>query len=213
NQNDPQQEMKGEQPPFPGVKRSLSATTLVLLGLIVLLLFLLFLPNRKPGWEIGRVTHAAAQADASANLAGERSASDLRSVPIPTPKPTGSMPLAPPGGVDAFGLPANGAFETGSAQSAEPPITLSNLASYLPIWGYLEGHEVIVGGRVYHPGEPLVIRTPSGLCKARIAQIDRHCLVLRDEEGTEVRVPWPRPSGGPGAPVNEIFIDPTSPGR
>ncbi|WP_018292211.1 hypothetical protein [Verrucomicrobium sp. 3C] len=182
--------------------------------MIGVLLFLLFLPNRKPGSEIGKATHAAAQADAPAGLAVERSASVLRRVPpAPSPSLTGRVALPPPNGVDAFGLPANGAFETGSAQSVEHPLSLSSLASYLPIWGYLEGQEVIVGGRVYRPNEQLVIRTPSGLCKARVAQIDHHCLVLRDEEGTEVRVPWPRPSGGPGALGNEIFIDPTPSGQ
>jgi hypothetical protein len=214
NPNGPVKETKGEQPPPKRGKPCLSPTTLVLSGFIGLLLFLLFFPNRKAGWEIGKVTHAAAQADGEAHLPGARSASAVQSLPAPpSPRLTESVALPPPGGVDAFGLPASGAFETGSAQSGEHPVSLSSLASYLPIWGYFEGQEVIVGGRVYRPGEQLVIRTPSGLCKARVAQIDRHCLVLRDEEGTEVRVPWPRPSGGPGTPANEIFIDPSSSGR
>lgn len=191
-------------------KGAFSPTTLILLALVGLLLLLLFLPSRRSGGEIGKVTHAAAQEAPAGSLFGERSASVTRSLPAAlSPKPVGNIPLPPPGGVDAFGLPASGAFETGSARSGERPLALSSLASYLPIWGYLEGQEVIVGGRVYHPGEDLVIRTPSGLCKARVARIDRHCLVLRDEEGSEVRVPWPRPSGGAGTPANEIFVDPS----
>ncbi|QSR84998.1 hypothetical protein [Methylacidimicrobium sp. B4] len=183
--------------------------TLVLLAFIGVLLLLLFLPSRRSGREIGRVTHAAAQAEPASVLPGERAAVP-RSHPLdPAPKPVNQVPLPPPGGVDAFGLPASGAFETGSARSGDHALSLASLAPYLPIWGYLEGQEVIVGGRVYHPGDQLVIRTPSGLCKAQVAQIDRHCLVLRDEERTEVRVPWPRANSGSGMPPNEVFVDPS----
>ncbi|MGD9897278.1 MAG: hypothetical protein AB7T14_09435 [Candidatus Methylacidiphilaceae bacterium] len=206
------QEKEGKRD-LPSAKRAaISPTTLVLLGIIGLLSFLLILPSRKRGFETGRVTHAAAETDAGSNLPAERPENVLRSVAgAVTSKPTRSLPIPPPGGVDAFGLPANGAFETGSARSGDHPLSLSSLAPYLPIWGYLEGQEVIVGGRVYRAGEPLVIRTPAGLCKARVAQIDRHCLVLRDEEGTEVRIPWPGPSSGSGTPANEVFVDPSSP--
>lgn len=193
---------------------ALAPTTLVLLGVIALLLFLLFLPARKSGRELGRVTHAAAQANSIADLLEKRPEIPERSFSTATPaSPPGGVTIPPPGGVDAFGLPASGAFETGSAQSGDHPLSLSSLASYLPIWGYLEGREVIVGGHVYHPGEQLVIRTPSGLCRARVAQIDRHCLVLRDEEENEVRIPWPRSGSGSGTPANEVFVDPSSNGR
>ena len=203
NQEAPQNETR---PDSLSTKRTtLPPTTLVLLGLVGLLLFLLFLPDRRSGRDFGRVTHAAAQSHSAVSLPGERP-----EPVVPPAMAAGSVPLPPPGGVDAFGLPASGAFETGSARSGDHPLSLSSLASYLPIWGYLEGQEVIVGGRVYRPGEQLVIRTPSVLSKARIAQVDRHCLVLRDEEGTEVRVPWPRPRSGSGMPANEVFVDPAA---
>ena len=192
-------------------KAMLSPATLLLSAALGLMLFLFFLPGRKSRSDMGKVVHAAAHSDRSGALLGERSTAAERARPnLASQKPAGTLPLPPPGGVDAFGLPATGAFETGSARSSDPPLALSSLAAYLPIWGYLEGQEVIIGGRVYHAGEPLAIRTPSGLCKARIVQVDRHCLVLRDEEGTEVRVPWPRTTEGSGIPSNEIFIDPSS---
>ncbi|VVM08314.1 hypothetical protein MAMC_02050 [Methylacidimicrobium cyclopophantes] len=207
--NDSAQETKGDRPSVQKITPSL--TTLLLLSFLSVSLCFLFFPARRKGLELGKVTHAAMGMDGRADLPRELSPSALPHLSAPSsPKGEGSAAIPPPGGVDAFGLPASGAFETGSGRSADHPLSLSNLASYLPIWGYLEGEEVIVGGRVYRPGEQLVIRTPSGLCKARIAQVDRHCLVLQDEEGTEVRVPWPRPSGASGTPSNEIFIDPFS---
>ncbi|CAB4243594.1 protein of unknown function [Methylacidimicrobium sp. AP8] len=206
----PPRQAEEVRPPAKG--KTPSRTTLLLSAVLGLLLLLLFLPNRRSGGgSMGKITHAAAETVSAGVLPGERSRRIVQDLPAaPVPKPAASLPIPPPGGVDAFGLPADGAFETGSAQSGDRPLSLASLAAYLPIWGYLEGEEVIVGGRVYHPGDQLVIRTPSGLCKARVAQIDRHCLVLRDEEDTEVRVPWPRASGGAASAVNEIFIDPTS---
>ncbi|QSR86840.1 hypothetical protein EM20IM_00240 [Candidatus Methylacidiphilum infernorum] len=106
---------------------------------------------------------------------------------LPAQKP---VPL-PANGIDAFGLPVQGTFLTGSSAEATKNF-LPDLASSLPIHGYWEGKEVIIANRVFHPGDVFLLRTPNQLEKIKVLAIECNDLVLQDQTGTEVRIPWPK---------------------
>ncbi|QSR88918.1 hypothetical protein IT6_01010 [Methylacidiphilum caldifontis] len=103
------------------------------------------------------------------------------------PKP---VPL-PANGIDAFGLPVQGTFLIGSSFEDQNS-SLSDLASSIPIQGFMEGKEVIIGNRVFHPGDVFLLRTPAQLQKIKVIAIECDALILQDQAGTEIRVPWPR---------------------
>ncbi|WP_143958298.1 hypothetical protein [Methylacidiphilum kamchatkense] len=100
------------------------------------------------------------------------------------------VPL-PANGIDAFGLPVQGTFLTGSSAD-NPKDSLADLASSIPIRGFQEGKEVIIGNRVFHPGDVFLLRTLNQLQKIKVLSIESNVLVLQDQAGVEVRIPWPR---------------------
>ncbi|TFE73031.1 hypothetical protein A7K72_07415 [Candidatus Methylacidiphilum fumarolicum] len=107
--------------------------------------------------------------------------------PLTSKKP---VPL-PANGVDAFGLPVQGTFLTGSSTD-NPKDSLADLASSIPIRGFQEGKEVIIGNRVFHPGDVFLLRTLNQLQKIKVLSIGSNALILQDQAGVEVRIPWPR---------------------
>ncbi|TFE66311.1 hypothetical protein A7Q09_10145 [Methylacidiphilum sp. Yel] len=113
--------------------------------------------------------------------------SSLTSRKLTSRKP---VPL-PANGIDAFGLPVQGTFLTGSSMD-NPKDSLADLASSIPIRGFQEGKEVIIGNRVFHPGDVFLLRTLNQLQKIKVLSIESTALILQDQAGVEVRIPWPR---------------------
>lgn len=110
-------------------------------------------------------------------------------------------PLGATGSYDAFGLPVTGPFET-TAPGVDPESkeNLIEVANMLPIQGFWEGREVIIGGRVYRPGESFLIRTQRNVYRVTITRILPEGLEIAEEEGAPIRILWPPyrvPAGAP----------------
>jgi hypothetical protein len=144
--------------------------------------------------------------------------------PEPPPSPSSGIPsellrlgqiqlrnLGPAGSYDAFGLPVTGPFETASpGGDPEAKEDLADVAKSLPIQGYWEGREVIIAGKLYRPGDNLLIRTPRNVYRVTVSRILPEGLELVQEEGDPIRVLWPplRSAGSPqGSEGITVYFD------